>query len=407
MRAILILPVTMFAVAVMYIVANPSGRTVGQAPVTPTATERPAATATASPAQLPDGLSGKLTYRSTGGELVTLSLPENEVIAREPYEIGDVRIPSADGLWRLHQSCNDTACTLSLFGQEDGRSSIELTALIDVQWSPEGHTLAFAGSMSDRPGQDRLYAVDDPARPIPRVVSESQVRAFTWLGDGRLLFVTTDGEMSRMSREGEVESLAHVAPPMYLHPSPDGRTVAFTQNDAGGWRLWTIDGYDGTLRDLGNMGSDPAGTAPPVEVAPEQKGPMYIGWSPDGSYLAFGGGFEPPYIMTTVNLATGASVRTEFPHGYPGEIKWSPDGARLAVSTYDVDRTRHESYVVDPNTGEATHLLSGCVIIWSHDGRFLAVHGEPDPGISVVDVATGEQAKISHERNDVPLSWDP
>ena len=88
-------------------------------------------------------------------------------------------------------------------------------------------------------------------------------------------------------------------------------------------------------------------------------------------------------------------MRTEFPFGYPGEIKWSPDGTKLAVSTYDVERTRHESYVVDPATGVATHLLSGCVIVWSHDSRFLAVHGEPDPGISIVDVMTGEQGKVS------------
>ena len=121
--------------------------------------------------------------------------------------------------------------------------------------------------------------------------------------------------MSRVSLADGEESFAHLAPVSSLHVSPDGRTVAFTQNDPAGWHLWTIDGYDGTLRDLGNMGSDPAGTAPPAEVAPGQKTSMYIAWSPDGSYLAFGGGFEPPYTMTTVHLATrreradGVSVR--------------------------------------------------------------------------------------------------
>jgi WD40 repeat protein len=398
MRAILILPVTLFAVAVIYMLANPAGSTVGQAPTTPT----PTATPTLAP--LPDGLTGKLMYRSSAGELVTLSLPENEVIAREPYKVGDARVPSADGLWHLHQACGDTSCVLSMFGADGAQSSIELTALIDVQWSPKGHTFAFIGALEPL-SSPTLFVIAEPASLEPRALHNGEVRAFTWLGDGRLLFTSIDGEMYRASPTGEVESVAQLEPASYLHLSPDGRTVAFTQNDAAGWRLWTVDGYGGALRDLGNMGSDPAGTTPPVEVAPEQKGPMYIGWSPDGSYLAFGGGFEPPYIMTTVNLVTGARVRTEFPHGYPGEIKWSPDGTKIAVSTYDVDRTRHESYVVDPDTGEAKQLLSGCVIVWSHDSRFLAVHGEPDPSISVVDVTTGAQAKVSRDRNDIPISW--
>jgi Tol biopolymer transport system component len=190
-----------------------------------------------------------------------------------------------------------------------------------------------------------------------------------------------------------------------MYPSPDGHTVAFTQNDAEGWRLWTVDANTGDLRDLGNMGSDPAGTRPPTEIAPEQKTSMYIAWSPDGSRLAFGGGYEPPYTMKTIDLTTGTVAHSEFPHGYPGEIEWSPDGTRLAVSTYDPARTRHESYVVDPATGGATHLLSGCIIVWSHASRFLAVHGDPNPGISIVDVETGVQGKLTHERNDTPWSW--
>lgn len=404
MRALIIMPVTLFAVAVIYMVANPSGQSIGQGAVTPTenATIEPAETPTL--AALPSGLSGQLSYRSEG-EQITVQFPSGDEVERAPSMPGDVRRPSADGLWRMNQQCGDLSCKVSLFDEDGAETTIELTSLIDVQWSSKGHTLAFAGSMDTPPFAHHLYIVEDPAAPAPRRIDRNGVTSFTWLEDGRLLFVAPDGEVSRASLSGGEESLAHLAPVSYLHVSPDGHRVAFTQNNAQGWHLWTIDGYDGTLRDLGNMGSDPAGTTPPVEVAPEQKGPMYIGWSPDGSYLAFGGGFEPPYMMTTINVTNGASVRTEFPYGYPGEMKWSPDGTKLAVSSYDVERTRHESYVVDPATGVATHLLSGCVIVWSYDSRFLAVHGEPDPGISIVDVMTGEQAKISRGRNDIPLTW--
>ena len=128
---------------------------------------------------------------------------------------------------------------------------------------------------------------------------------------------------------------------------------------------------------------------------------------PDGDRLAFGGGYEPPYTMKTVDLASGAIARTEFPLGYPGEIKWSADSTHLAVSTYDPERRHHETYVVNPTTGTATFLLRGCIILWSPDGRFLAVHGEPDPGISIVDVISGRATRITQERHDTPWRWEP
>jgi hypothetical protein len=239
MRAFIILPLTLIAVVVIYIAANPSGQTVGQAPITPTATERPLPTATPTLAPLPDGLSGRLTYR-TGGSLVTVKLPEAQIVARDPSEVADVRQPSADGLWRLNQACDDVTCTLSLFGDDGDKTQLVMTSLVDAQWSPGGHTLALVGSMESPPGSLTLFVIDDPNDPAPRVVSDDGVTAFTWLGDGQLLFAS-DGEISRASMAGGLEYLAQIAAVSYLHPSPDGRTVAFTQSNAEGWHLWTID----------------------------------------------------------------------------------------------------------------------------------------------------------------------
>ena len=172
--------------------------------------------------------------------------------------------------------------------------------------------------------------------------------------------------------------------------------------------MFAFDTETEELRDLGNMGSDEAGGALPHESSPwEGKGPMYIAWSPDGTKLAFGGGLEAPYIMTTIDVVSGKVARSQFPNGYPGEIKWSPDTSSIAVSTYDVNRTHHETWVVDPITGVGTHLLDGCVIVWSPDGRFLAVHGEDQPGIAIVDVVRRTRAQLTHVPSDVPLAWDP
>jgi len=420
-RLALLTPAVLFAATAFYVAANPTDQSVGQEQpptgASETAAETPVEKSTSTPATdatqdaLPPGLTGQLTYRSEG-ELITLTFPDATVVGREESVPGDLRSASADGAWRLQQQCSDVSCTLNFENTAGPVSEIDVAVLGTAVWSPDGHTLVFDGSIESGDLVRRLYAIDDPAAVVPRLLDQGPVTSFAWLGDGDLIVATEGGtELRRVSLTSGESSLALVSPIVYLHPSPDGHTVAFTQNGGGvddqGWHLWTIDADGGTLRDLGNMGSDPAGVLPPVEVAPEQKGPMYIGWSPDGTKLAFGGGFEPPFIMTTVDIATGGVVRTEFPYGYPGEIKWSPDGTRIAVSTYDVGRTRHESYVVDPTTGVSTHVTSGCVIVWSYDGRFLAVHGEPAPGISIIDVETGAQGKLTHSKNDTPLTWEP
>jgi Tol biopolymer transport system component len=284
------------------------------------------------------------------------------------------------------------------------------------RWSRTGHVLAFSTTPYGAPAARDLQVIDDPADRKPRAIASAEgagIYDYTWLPDGRLLASLGGGIGDRphlvaVSMNGSQERLAETPAVIdYLYPSPDGGAVAFTQGSEDGWRLFSYDVAAHMLRDLGNMGSDAAGTTPPQTVPPGGgKGPMYIAWSPDGSKLAFGGGFEPPYFMTTVDLVSGAVHRTDFPDGYPGEIKWSPDGTLLAVSSYNIPRTHHESYVVDPKTGVARDVLSGCVIVWSPDSRFLAIHGEKEPGVAIADVATLEHAQLTHRVGDTPLWWE-
>jgi hypothetical protein len=62
--------------------------------------------------------------------------------------------------------------------------------------------------------------------------------------------------------------------------------------------------------------------------------------------------------------------------------------------------------VVDPATGVARDVLSGCVIVWSPDSRFLAIHGEREPGIAIADVETLQHAQLTHTPGDTPLRWE-
>jgi Tol biopolymer transport system component len=195
--------------------------------------------------------------------------------------------------------------------------------------------------------------------------------------------------------------------PIYWYRSPDGLRYAFTTSASGeGWHMQLYDRETRAVIDLGPMGSDgPDGV--PIEARPDQKSAIDVQWSWDGRWLAFGGGLEPPYTMTVVNVDTRAKATATFSEGYAGEILWSPDRMRLAVSTYDPERTRHEIYIVDPATGAARYLASGCHIVWSPDGRFLAYRGEATQGIGIVDVESGAVGHVTSGAADFPMSWEP
>ncbi|MEX2159402.1 MAG: hypothetical protein WEB04_08370 [Dehalococcoidia bacterium] len=364
---------------------------------------------------LPDGVSGRLTYFSQG-ELVTVQLPEGIEVAREPVADMNGSATSPDGSWTATPNCGATACDLVLSGPLAAGATLHIDGLVDgIEWSADGGALAYVTMAFDSTGviaRRDLFIIETDAFDEPRMllsVPGNVLLPFVWSADGNLVVASNDGAETRIERidvNGEAETIATAeAQVYYFYPSPDRSTVAYTQDSDEGWRLLALDLDSGDVTDYGNMGSDPAGTAPPV-VTPTVKGPMYVAWSPDGTRLAFGGGNEAPYTMTIVDLQSGAPARTAFEEGYPGEIKWSPDGRQVAVSTYDAERTRHEVYIVDPATGVARHVSSGCVIVWSPDGRFLAQHIDKEPGVGIVDVATGQYGHLTNERYDTPLRWE-
>lgn len=426
-RRLFIVSAILAGVVLAYAALVPSQRSTGQEPWPTTGAERtssPQVTATSTsestpipPGRLPEllsGLTGELTYR-TDREEVTVGFPSGAAIAQGPMSPIAAFEPSADGLWATTTDCS-TICRSVLNDLDGNEREITIPNIAAISWSPEGHTLALTGGPSDGgyPASNRLMSIDEFDAP-PRVLYETRkglAHPFAWLSSGELLIADngeSDARLVRVAASGAATTIATVPSTVwYLYASPDGTSVAFTQNSPEGWELWTVDGATGDVRNAGNMGSDPAGITPPQESAPvREKGPMYIAWSPEGTKVAFGGGYEPPYTVTIADIVTGAKHRVEFPDGYPGELKWSPDGTKLAVSSYNLPRTKHESYVVDPETGVARHVLSGCVIIWSPDSRFLAIHGEREPGVALVDVETLERAQLTHMAGDTPLRWMP
>jgi hypothetical protein len=309
---------------------------------------------------------------------------------------------SADGEWRSSFTCADDNCTatvLTLTDASGAKRDVRMAGNVDgLQWSPAGHVLAIRSGGA-------LQVIVEPARDAPRSIA-SGVGGFAWRRDNASLIVAENGNLDRVRLDGKRASVAKLAGlPPYLYASPDRARFAYTASDPAGWQLFVYDDNAGKVVFSGAMGSDGPGGRP-VEVSPnEVKSPMFIAWSPDGTKLAFGGGYEAPYFMTLIDLTTGSKLRTDFSDGYPGEIVWTADGKGLAVSTYDPERRHHGAYVVDPATGAARWLVSGCHLVWSPDGRFLALKGEHDKGVGIVDVASGDHAQLTRDAVDAPIAW--
>jgi dipeptidyl aminopeptidase/acylaminoacyl peptidase len=408
----LIIPALLVLATACYIIANAGGTTVANPSVTPAparATVTPSPTFTLTPVpRLPEGVSGRLAYR-TGDDEVTVELATLDELARVTSMPAASHEASA-GYESIQTGCDDNGCTLTLSYIDGRMTQHDYAGTSWQEWTSDHATLAIGVTLAD--GRQQVVALDGGE---PRVMLETAgeiIEAFSWHGDG-LLVALADARGTRLAlidTSGGVRDIAWAAGGVsYFYPSPDRARYVFTQAAPAGWQLWMFDATSGSVSNLGNMGSDPAGRVPPADSSPEggKGGPMYIAWSPDGSRIAFGGGFEPPYLMSIVDITTGRRATTEFPAGYPGEIHWSPDGSRVAVSTYDIERKHHETWVVDPATGAGRHLMDGCVIVWSPDNGFLAVHGEDRAGISIVDVRTGDRGQLTHRADDTPLSWTP
>ncbi len=208
---------------------------------------------------------------------------------------------------------------------------------------------------------------------------------------------------------GESPTAGAAAPPMTQqltfrkgverHPalSPDGKLVAYVSDAAGNDDIY-IQRVDG--RNALNLTADsPEGDSEPS-------------FSPDGSLIAFrsergGGGI---FVMG----ATGESVRRLSDRGH--NPSWSPDGARLVVSTERIidpmsRQGTAELWIIDAATGEASRLYAGDAVqpAWSPDGRRIA-YWRVDGNTGQRDLATidtGGQGEPAAVTSDAAVDWSP
>ncbi|WP_228845326.1 WD40 repeat domain-containing protein [Phototrophicus methaneseepsis] len=149
-----------------------------------------------------------------------------------------------------------------------------------------------------------------------------------------------------------------------------------------------------------------------------------LDYSPDGNYLAIGGGpfacVPPdegidisPFAIRIIDTQTGAILHAlEAHHCAVSAISWSPDGSQLA-STGDDGRI----YIWNATTNQITATIYGsdqrptAGIVWHPDGNMVAGFSPTAQGVYIWNTTTSEiVARLQHNNNQgliETIAWRP
>lgn len=248
------------------------------------------------------------------------------------YPVGRVRVPR--GLRDFYE--------ITVWDRVD-QTVKRLAAGLAPAWSPDGQRLAFLSSYDyERPGADEffgrsvgdrdLYAMHGDGSGVQQLVA-SVSGPPRWSPDGRRLAVVRFDETTRTSNPGAIYTVgadgtglrrltAAVSNPAW---SPDGARIAFAKPDGAEVALYTI-GADGTdARRLTTI----EGWRPSDEPArlAEYAWIRAIAWSPQGDQLIYTCGHQT--CIVDIDGTPAGSSPSLFGGG--DVAAWSPDGTRIAV----------------------------------------------------------------------------
>lgn len=107
-----------------------------------------------------------------------------------------------------------------------------LVSAFDVEWSPNGHTIALGAYTSRGDRRQHVYVVPAGGGKLRRIVGDEVLDGPAWSPDGRwLAYSTYEGKIWRVHPNGRGAQLIGSIPgeePRNLIWAPDGRHLAFT-----------------------------------------------------------------------------------------------------------------------------------------------------------------------------------
>jgi WD40 repeat protein len=292
-----------------------------------------------------------VAFRSDGARLVTTSADGtvrqwDAASGREaepPYDrhSGEVAaaVYSPDGQWVASAGLDRTIRVWRATGREDVAILHGHTgSVIGLEFEPGGRRLA---SLSAYGG--RGWSWDATAR--------------VWDVDPRATLPVLRGHTS------------YVYPVAY---SPDGRWIA-----SGSWdstvRLWD------------------AATGAPCATLPQPGFVRTLAYSPDGRWLVTGSDGDDRLRIWDVATA-GVRKEIRISGGTFRSVSVSPDGMRVAATTYHEQSGKFHLHVHNCESGERLFSAEGAALAYSPDSRWLAARATDETTVRLLDARTHETA---------------
>jgi len=296
------------------------------------------------------------------------------------------------------------------FAQSDALTLEEIVTLKNVsavRMNPAGDQIAYLLSVhrelykdDDGKPYHELHVVDLDGDSRPFVSGKIDVSAFAWSVDGKSIYFIAkrdpDAEFNSLFEialaGGEaVQNFTHVSSIGAIHPSPDGKSIAFTATEA----------------------------APEKTEELATKGFKAVVY--EESIL--------PAKIWMLDLSTSEAVAQDLP-GSASDFSWSADGSRYAVALaptplIDDSYTSRDIYVVNSSTGKVLNSIGSVGKLgnfeFSPDGERIAYIGsmdinDPSPGrLYVASSSGGERRDLVPEylghvgaiswQDDVSIRW--
>ncbi|WP_197530483.1 serine/threonine-protein kinase [Bythopirellula polymerisocia] len=281
-----------------------------------------------------------------------------------------------------------------------GRSKVR-----SVSWSPDDHRVV---SIAEN-GDIKIWNLDAPRQPLV-ISTQSAINSLSWLPDNKTLVTTDDAKGAfcywaladnplQTEETGVVDGLRTF--------SPDRRLAAVGPQTDGNQEIRVIEVQTGNQRAT-------------IQLEPSH-GLRSLAFSSDGNRLAIGTKFTDKFVLSFWDIARASFVSSWKPRWWQSgirQIKWSPDGRYVAVTSSgdlgDSERVGHvhQLHVVRVVDGQrvlkhrpaGVNVMGGGILslAWADDSSRIAI-GSDLGFVEVLDVTT-QRVVTSNETFSSPVT---